>query len=197
MRYVAWIGTILFAVVGSLLSVGCGTVEDNTPNYTNSPSGGYIGVQASPSPTTSNEERQVGQQSSALTQEVQDALKETLFDEYKARATYQKVINTFGNIRPFSNIIGSEVQHANAILNLYKKYGLTAPSDPWNASKLPAFSSVQAACQAGVQAEVDNAAIYDRLLQLNLPDDIRAVFVNLRDASEDNHLQAFQRCASR
>ena len=48
---------------------------------------------------------------------------------------------------------------------------------------------------AGVQAEIDNVAIYDELFKLDLPSDTRAVFENLQRASLEKHLPAFKRCA--
>ena len=47
----------------------------------------------------------------------------------------------------------------------------------------------------GVVAERENIAIYDRLLPLDLPVDVRQVFENNRAASLFNHLPAFERCA--
>ena len=130
-------------------------------------------------------------------QALQHALKEALLDEYKAKATYQKVINSFGSVKPFSNIVGAEVRHANAILGLYQKRQWTPPQNPWSihSKSIPNFESLREACQAGVKGEIENAAIYERLLKLPLPEDIQKVFNQLKGASDDNHLQAFQQCA--
>jgi len=57
--------------------------------------------------------------------------------------------------------------------------------------------NIHAACEAGVQAEIDNAALYDRLLNSTQRPDILTVFQALRSASQDRHLPAFQRCAQR
>jgi hypothetical protein len=48
------------------------------------------------------------------------ALCEALDDEYKARATYRKVIEAFGPIRPFVNIVEAEDRHAKALLALLR-----------------------------------------------------------------------------
>ena len=53
---------------------------------------------------------------------------------------------------------------------------------------------MRAACAAGVEAETDNIALYDRLLKLNLPADVEQVFTNNRAASFNNHLPAFEAC---
>lgn len=51
----------------------------------------------------------------SLTPETIAALAEALDDEYKARATYAKVIERFGPVRPFVNIIKAEERHAQAL----------------------------------------------------------------------------------
>lgn len=125
-----------------------------------------------------------------------EALGLAINDEYKARATYIKIIEKFGDIKPFSNIADAESKHIDELKRLYVKYNLTVPVDDW-AEKVPVFSSVKEACEAGVQAEVENAALYDKLFEMVDNDDITAVFTSLRDASKNNHLPAFQNCAGR
>jgi hypothetical protein len=123
-----------------------------------------------------------------------ESLNLTINDEYKARATYEKIINKFGEIRPFSNIILSEESHILHLKAIYDKYNLTIPEDTWY-DKVPEFDSVQEACQAGVQAETENAALYDSLFEQVDNEDVIYVFTKLRDASLNNHLKAFQRCS--
>ena len=48
-----------------------------------------------------------------------EVLSEALADEYRSRAMYQAVIDRFGSIRPFSNIVQAEGRHAQALLNLF------------------------------------------------------------------------------
>ena len=70
------------------------------------------------------------------------------------------------------------------------------PANRW-AGKAPRFASVHEGCVAGVQGEIDNVAIYDRLLRATQRSDLLDVFQSLRSASQDRHLPAFQRCAQR
>jgi len=65
------------------------------------------------------------------------ALCEALDDEYKARATYQAVVDAFGPVLPFAHIIPSEQQHINALLNLLAARGLQAIADPYAAGLDP------------------------------------------------------------
>lgn len=115
-------------------------------------------------------------------------------DEYRARDTYQGVIDKFGNVRPFVNIKKSEEQHIRLLVGLYNTYGISVPSDTVGGLATPA--TVNASCSLGVQAEIANADMYVGLLAgtTNYPD-VQDVFKQLRDASLYQHLPAFQNCA--
>jgi hypothetical protein len=60
---------------------------------------------------------------------------------------------------------------------------------------VPSLGSLADACAAGVQAEVDNAVLYDLLLEMADNQDIVRVFTSLQRASETRHLPAFESCA--
>jgi len=132
-----------------------------------------------------------------MTDELGSALAEAINDEYKARAMYQLVISTFGEIRPFVNIVEAESRHIQALLPLFDKYDIPVPEDDWE-SRIAAPASVLEACQAGVQAEIDNAEMYERLLHSTRQyPDVQVVLRQLQRASRENHLPAFQRCVER
>lgn len=131
-----------------------------------------------------------------LPESVIQALGAAIDDEYKARATYEAVINEFGSIRPFSMIIRAEEQHISSLKSIYDKYGLEIPDDPY--SDVEIASTKTDNCSIGVQAEIVNAALYrDTLLPaVSEHPDIVSVFTQLMNASQNNHLPAFERCAS-
>lgn len=128
---------------------------------------------------------------------LEQILLEALDDEYMARATYNRVIREFGPVRPFSNIVQAENRHVHALLPLFEKYGIEVPKDTWD-SRVETPASLLEAARAGVQAEIDNAGMYDRLLasSRDFPD-VQQVLRNLQRASQNNHLPAFQRAAAR
>ena len=64
-----------------------------------------------------------------MTQKLEQALIEALDDEYKACASYAHIISTFGEIRPFINIMEAEKRHIQALLPLFRKYGFSIPED--------------------------------------------------------------------
>ena len=125
-----------------------------------------------------------------------DALREALDDEYRAVATYDRVIGDFGPVRPFVNIREAEARHIAALSALFARYDFALPRNPWP-GKVARFPSLRAACQAGVAAEIENARLYERLLAATRHADIRAVFRRLQQASQLRHLPAFRRCLAR
>lgn len=132
---------------------------------------------------------------SQLPDDVKNALNKALMDEYKAYATYQTVMDKFGNIRPFIMIARSEQQHIAALQGIYEKYGLKIPENKIMGT-IPAPDSIKEACAIGVQDEIDNVKLYRESLLpvVNKYEDITIVFTNLMNASAQKHLPAFQRC---
>ena len=131
-----------------------------------------------------------------LTDTEHAAIIEALMDEYHAWNVYTQVIQDLGPIRPFTHIREAEARHAAALQALLQKYGLPVPPNKPD-SAIPHFSHPLEACQAAVKAELENSALYERLLDSTRRDDILRVFRNLRDASEQRHLPAFRRCLAR
>jgi rubrerythrin len=83
------------------------------------------------------------------------------------------------------------------LLTLFEKYDIPVPDDEWP-TKAKAPSSILEACETGVSAEIENAAMYDKLLNAAAEyPDVQAVLKNLQRASQENHLPAFQRCVDR
>ena len=134
--------------------------------------------------------------SSVLDAATLEAMNRGIQDEYHAEFVYMKVIEKFGDVQPFYNIVYAEQRHSEAIANLFTNRGLLVPPSDWNLGNVPEFASVADACAAGVVAELENIALYDELLTLDLPQDVRNVFTNIRAASLDKHLPAFQTCCA-
>jgi hypothetical protein len=132
---------------------------------------------------------------SGVSDAVATALAEALQDEYKAEALYVRVMQDFGEVRPFSNIVFAERRHANSIERSFRTHGLTIPENLWTPDSMPAFATRRQACSAAVKAEHENIELYDEFLKLPLPGDVQRVFTNNRAASLNNHLPAFERCS--
>lgn len=125
-----------------------------------------------------------------------EALSEALDDEYRARATYRKVVEIFGPVQPFVNIAEAEERHARALLAQFERLGATPPEDTWPA-RVAVPRTLTEACEAAVQAEIDNAAMYERLIAKVGDPAVGEVLRRLQEASQERHLPAFRRCLSR
>ena len=114
-----------------------------------------------------------------------------LQDEYLARGEYQKIIETFGNQRPFANIIRAEERHIAWLKPLFKKFAIALPPDRGlELATIPA--TFTQALQLGAAAEVANIAMYKRFLKQDLPEEVSVIFNYLLSGSE-KHLAAFTR----
>lgn len=113
-----------------------------------------------------------------------------------ARATYRKVIDRFGPVRPFVNIAEAENRHVAALLAQFDRLGATPPEDTWP-ERVKAPETLAQACAAAVQAEIENDALYDRLLARVGDAQAGSVMRRLQEASRTRHLPAFRRCLER
>lgn len=125
-----------------------------------------------------------------------DALLTALDDEYRAEATYQAVIDRFGEVRPFINIIQAEQRHAQMVIAQMQRVGMKVPENH-HLGNIDAPDSLLQACETGIEAEIENVALYDRILPTIEDPSIRATLERLQAASRDRHLPAFERCVAR
>jgi hypothetical protein len=163
----AWIAGMGFVLVTAGL-LACG--DSNSPT--------------APSPPTAT-----------LTSDVRAALERSLQDEYHAETTYQGVVEDLGPLAPFVNVLSAEQRHSASIADVFVRRGLTPSANSWTLATVQHFTSIPVACDAAATAERANVAMYDELLRLTLPADVRQVFENVRLASLSNHLPAFERCS--
>ena len=122
--------------------------------------------------------------------ELEEMLTVLINDEYKARAEYVALVEEFGSVNPFVQLINAETMHVEALSNLFEAYDLDIPSD--NGEDFAVVpSSLEEAYEIGVEAEIANIALYENYLDLDLPLAVETVFENLMNASE-HHLAAFE-----
>ena len=126
---------------------------------------------------------------------VEEMIKYAIEDETFAHAEYVKIMEVFNIDRPFSNIKNAEETHISMLQPLVEKYNVKYEKlDP---STLVIPKTLKETFEVGVQAEIDNIAMYEKFLEdKDLPEDVREVFTFLRDGSK-HHLTAFQRQLSR
>ena len=141
-------------------------------------------------PVTSEEETTIPEDYTTYT--LEEMLIYAISDEYLAQAEYRAIIETYGEVRPFTNIVNAEQTHIDLLLELFTTYGYEVPE---NNAQLDVVvpESISAAIALGIEAEKKNIAIYEAFLaQTDLPEDVRSTFEYLLSASI-NHLNAFSK----
>jgi hypothetical protein len=130
----------------------------------------------------------------ALTADEQTGLQNAILEEYGAQNLYNAVIAEFGSATPFDRIVRSEAQHVSVLVHQAEKYGVEVPANP-GLTTAPDFATLAEACQAGVDAEIADAAMYDDLIAVTTHSDLIQVYTRLQSASLYSHLPAFETCA--
>jgi hypothetical protein len=123
-------------------------------------------------------------------------LLEVLEDERRAEATYAAVLDAFGPVRPFVNIIEAERRHAAAVEVQLRRLGLDVPARR-SGDPPVAPPTLAEACERAIAAEIENVALFDRVIPQVEDGTVRLVLEALRAASRDRHLPAFRRCFAR
>ncbi|MGD9910326.1 MAG: DUF2202 domain-containing protein [Candidatus Izemoplasmatales bacterium] len=121
---------------------------------------------------------------------LEEMLTYAIQDEYLAQAEYNAIIDTYGAVKPFTNIVLAEQTHINLLLPLFETYGIEVPvNDAYLNVVIP--DSLTSALATGVDAETANIAMYETFLaQADLPEDVATVFTYLVSASQ-SHLDSF------
>ena len=114
--------------------------------------------------------------------------------EYAAAASYLAVLEEFGDVEPYATIYEAELRHADALVNQLERIGAEVPENPY-IGQIAAPADLQAAAQAWAEGEVANVELYDKLLSLTDDPQLVKVLNNLRSASLDSHLPAFEEAA--
>lgn len=126
---------------------------------------------------------------------INDMLMYAVQDEYLAHGEYLAIVDKFGSQKPYTNIISAEETHLAYLKEVYLAYGLDFPADE-SAGHIVVPANLLEAAETGVQAEIDNIAMYELFLTYDLPENVFEVFSALKSGS-DSHLRAFQKQVDR
>jgi hypothetical protein len=122
---------------------------------------------------------------------INDMLTYAVQDEYLAHGEYLAIMEKFGQQRPYNNIAKSEETHLSYLEEVYLAFNMEFPKDT-SAEHIVVPKSLLEAAKVGVQAEIDNIAMYELFMTKELPENVYKVFYALKSGSE-NHLKAFQK----
>lgn len=115
--------------------------------------------------------------------------------EYAAAASYEAVLDKYGQVEPYASILDAELRHIGALTRQLNALGVNVPSNPY-IGVVEAPENLQLAAEAWANGEVANVAMYDRLLQSTESSTLLRVFGNLRRSSQESHLPLFTLAAA-
>lgn len=115
--------------------------------------------------------------------------------EYAAAASYLAVLERFGTVEPYASILDGELRHIDALTRQLERAGVTVPDNPY-LDVVVAPDDLEAAAQAWADGEVANVEMYDELIDQAGGSRLVTVLGNLRRASLESHLPAFEAAAA-
>ena len=114
--------------------------------------------------------------------------------EYAALASYQAVLDEYGDVEPYATIMAAEARHADALIRQLGRLGVETPENPY-LGDVAAPADLQTAAEAWAEGEILNVELYDQLIADAESEQVIKVLNNLRSASLDSHLPAFELAA--
>lgn len=114
--------------------------------------------------------------------------------EYAAAASYEAVLNEYGMVEPYASIYQAELRHIDALIRQLEKAGVDVPANPYT-GKIKAPGDLTTAAEAWAEGEILNVELYDDLMKRTTNENLLKVLGNLRSASLDSHLPAFELAA--
>jgi hypothetical protein len=114
--------------------------------------------------------------------------------EYAAAASYLAVLDKYGPVEPYQTIYQAELRHIDALIRQLERLGEEVPGNPY-LGQITAPDDLVAAAEAWAIGEVLNVELYDQLISRTDNESLLKVLGNLRSASLDSHLPAFELAA--
>jgi hypothetical protein len=160
--------------------------------------------ESSPAPTESSESSEAPETESESSDPViKDVMTDTEIvlaalmgpeGEYAAAASYLAVLDKYGSVEPYQTIYQAELRHIDALIRQLERQGEVVPENPY-LGKITAPEDLVSAAKAWAEGEVLNVELYDQLISKTGNENLLKVLGNLRSASLDSHLPAFELAA--
>jgi hypothetical protein len=188
-------------IVTSLVLAGCAAAPTETEDAASTPTNEAT-QSATPTPTESE-----SQESEDTTQDDKPVIKAQMTDveivlaalmgpdgEYAAAASYEAVLDEYGQVEPYATIYQAELRHIDALIRQLQNLGEPVPANPYT-GKIAAPKNLTMAAEAWAEGEVLNVELYDDLISKTDNANLLKVLGNLRRASLESHLPAFELAA--
>jgi hypothetical protein len=190
-------------IVSTLVLAGCATTPIETEEALTTPTPTSEATESTtPTPTDSESE-----ESDEKTEDTKPVIKAKMTDteivlaalmgpegEHAAAASYEAVLDKYGQVEPYATIYQAELRHIDALTRQLQKLGEPVPSNPYT-GKIAAPKDLTTAAEAWAEGEILNVELYDDLIAKTANANLLRVLNNLRRASLESHLPAFELAA--
>jgi hypothetical protein len=129
-----------------------------------------------------------------LDRKTYDAIAPTIPNENDRRASCLAFIKKFGEIKSFRRILRETEKNYDLLMPLFEKYKVPVGANKYHRKEVPVPKTLAEACKMGVENEKSTIEMYDKFLEFVKEDDIRRVFMQIRDKSKNAFLSVFERC---
>jgi hypothetical protein len=124
-----------------------------------------------------------------------DSMLETLdaatTSKYKTCALYRMVLQAFGPVQPFKDLLKLEEKYQMVLTGLARRYNYPLPADEWEGQVEIPVSFVEA-CEEAIQLELENDGLYISLMQDGLDPALQRVLLRMRNVSLSSHQPSFR-----
>ncbi|NKB56972.1 MAG: DUF2202 domain-containing protein [Alphaproteobacteria bacterium] len=120
-----------------------------------------------------------------------EALKLALRSKFKTCALYHMVLQAFGPVQPFKDLLKIEDKYRMVLEGLARRYDVSAPPNEWEGQVAIPVSFVEA-CEEAIELERENDTLYLDLLSREENPALRRVLMRMRNVSQISHLPSFK-----
>ena len=123
--------------------------------------------------------------------QVHDALDSALRSKYRTCALYRMVLQAFGPVQPFKDLLKLEEKYRLVLNGLARRYAHTGPADEWEGRIAIPVSFVEA-CEEAIQLERENDRLYGALLERTADPALHRLLTRMRNVSQITHRPSFK-----
>jgi hypothetical protein len=194
-KKIALIGTL---IISSLVLAGCATAPAEVEEAVTTPTPTAETTESATEAPTESEEAEESTATAKPVIKTQMTDAEVILaaltgpdGEYAAAASYEAVLDEYGSVEPYATIYQAELRHISALVRQLERLGEPVPTNPYT-GKIKAPKDLVTAAKAWAEGEILNVELYDDLLGKTDNANLIKVLENLRRASLETHLPAFE-----
>ena len=199
-KKIALISTL---IVSSLVLAGCATAPAETEDALTTPTPTAETTESATEAPTESETEDAEKSTATAKPVIKAQMTDTEVilaaltgpdGEYAAAASYEAVLDKYGSVEPYATIYQAELRHISALVRQLERLGEPVPTNPYT-GKIKAPKDLVTAAKAWAEGEILNVELYDDLLGKTDNANLIKVLENLRRASLESHLPAFELAA--